>query len=261
MVLFCQVDVTARTESEPAADALLRNILQYVSTWKPLPRRSALYVGDLAGNRHLESAGVALGSYSPGELMGDRVLIVGPGGGQQLARDAAALNKWLQAGGKLLALGLDGTEAEAFLPFKVAMKKVEHIAAYFEPPGIQSPLVGIGPADVHNRDPRTLPLVSGEAVAIGDGVLATAANANVVFCQLVPWQFDPRKQMNLKRTFRRASYLVSRLAANLGIAGSTPVLARFRSPVEAVEAAPRWRDGLYLDVPEEWDDPYRFFRW
>jgi hypothetical protein len=22
-----------------------------------------------------------------------------------------------------------------------------------------------------------------------------------------------------------------------------------------------WLDGLYLDVPEEWDDPYRFFRW
>ena len=25
--------------------------------------------------------------------------------------------------------------------------------------------------------------------------------------------------------------------------------------------APRWLDGLYLDQPEEWDDPYRFFRW
>jgi len=23
----------------------------------------------------------------------------------------------------------------------------------------------------------------------------------------------------------------------------------------------RWREGLYLDVPQEWDDPYRFFRW
>jgi len=23
----------------------------------------------------------------------------------------------------------------------------------------------------------------------------------------------------------------------------------------------RWLRGLYLDVPEEWDDPYRFFRW
>ncbi len=23
----------------------------------------------------------------------------------------------------------------------------------------------------------------------------------------------------------------------------------------------RWLEGFYLDVPEEWDDPYRFFRW
>ncbi|NQU20761.1 MAG: carbohydrate binding domain-containing protein, partial [Candidatus Nealsonbacteria bacterium] len=23
----------------------------------------------------------------------------------------------------------------------------------------------------------------------------------------------------------------------------------------------RWLEGLYLDVPEQWDDPYRFFRW
>jgi hypothetical protein len=23
----------------------------------------------------------------------------------------------------------------------------------------------------------------------------------------------------------------------------------------------RWLDGLYLDVPAEWDDRYRFFRW
>jgi hypothetical protein len=23
----------------------------------------------------------------------------------------------------------------------------------------------------------------------------------------------------------------------------------------------RWVHGLYLDVPGEWDDPYRYFRW
>jgi hypothetical protein len=65
--------------------------------------------------------------------------------------------------------------------------------------------------------------------------------------------------MNLKRTFRRVSYLVSRLAANLGAAGETQVLGRFASPAKAGER--RWLDGLYLDVPEEWDDLYRFFRW
>jgi hypothetical protein len=31
--------------------------------------------------------------------------------------------------------------------------------------------------------------------------------------------------------------------------------------VEASRSEKRWLDGLYLDVPEEWDDPYRFFRW
>jgi hypothetical protein len=261
MVLFCQADVTGRTADEPAADALTRNILQYVAAWKPPPRRKTLYVGDPDGRKHLEAAGLSLTPYAKNELAADRVLIVGRGGGRKLAGDAAALGRWLEEGGHVLALGLDGADAGAFLPSRVEMKKGEHIAAYFEPPGMNSLLAGVGPADVHNRDPRELPLVSGGASVIGNGVLAKAENANVVFCQLVPWQFDPTKQMNLKRTFRRAACLVTRLAANMGAAGSAPVLARIRSPVEASRAEKRWLDGLYLDVPEEWDDPYRFFRW
>ena len=92
-------------------------------------------------------------------------------------------------------------------------------------------------------------------------MLAKVDDANVVLCQLVPWHFDPAKQMNLKRTFRGASRLVTRLAANLGAAPATPLLPRFRTPVDAVRHEQRWLDGLYLDVPAEWDDPYRFFRW
>jgi hypothetical protein len=114
---------------------------------------------------------------------------------------------------------------------------------------------------VLNRDPRTLSPVSGGAAVIGDGVLAKAENADVVFCQLVPWQFDPKKQMNLKRTFRSCSRLATRLAANLGAGGATPILERFRNGVDASRGEKRWLDGLYLDTPEEWDDPYRFFRW
>src|SRR5207248_7788293 len=60
MVLFCQLDVTGRTESEPAADALTRNLLRYVSGWKPRPVRKALYVGAAAGKLHLEAAGLSL---------------------------------------------------------------------------------------------------------------------------------------------------------------------------------------------------------
>ncbi len=261
MVLFCQMDVTGRAESDPAADHLLGNILRYVADWKPAPQRQAVYVGDPAGKTHLESAGFTLKAYADGKLAPNSVLIVGPGGGQALADNAAAFRDWLQAGGRLLAIGIDDAEANGFLPSKVQMTTAEHIAAYFDAPKVGSWLAGISPADVHNRDPRDLPLVTGGATVFGDGVLARMVNVAVVFSQLAPWQFDPTKQMNLKRTFRHIAFLTTRLASNLGVPSSTTLLARFQTPVQNAETEKRWLDSFYLDTPEEWDDPYRFFGW
>jgi hypothetical protein len=172
----------------------------------------------------------------------------------------AEIAAWLKEGGNVLAIGLDQSETDAILPLKVGMKRAEHISAFFEPLGMDSLLEGVSPADVHNRDPREMPLVAAGAQTIGNGVLARAEEANVVFCQLAPWKFA-RTQSNLRRTHRRASFLVSRLLANMGVAGSTPLLDRFSKPVDANESHGRWLDGFYLDEPQEWDDPYRFFRW
>jgi beta-galactosidase len=261
MILFCQMDVTGRTDTEPAAETVARNILQYVSDWKAAPARKAVYVGELAGRRHLESAGIVVDAYENGSLSPDQVLIVGPGAGRTLAANKVVIADWLKAGGNLLAIGLDQQDADAVLPFKVGLTKAEHIAAFFQPLGRNSPFAGVGPSDMHNRDPRELPLITSGATIIGDGVLATATNGNFVFCQLVPWQCDPNKQSNLKRTFRRSSFALARVLGNMGVAGSSPILARFNTPVSAARSEQRWQDGLYLDQPEEWDDPYRFFRW
>jgi hypothetical protein len=260
LILFCQLDVTGRTETDPVAETLTRNILEYVSAWKPAPVRTAIYVGDPAGKRHLESAGFVIASYG-GKLAPNDVLVVGPGGGRAFAPTKVVIADWLKAGGNLLALGLDQQNADALLPNQVNFTNAEHIAAFFEPNGMNSLLKGVGPAEVHNRDPRELSLITSGAMHVGDGVLATAKDANIVFCQLIPWQFDPNKQSNLKRTYRRASFVVTRLLANLGVSSTAPVLERFDTPVDAVKGEKRWLDGLYLDRPEEWDDPYRFFRW
>jgi hypothetical protein len=262
------VDVTGRTEGDPAAGTLTRNLLDYAAAWKPAAVREALYAGDAAGRRHLESAGVAPGSYEGGELTADHTLIVGPGGGSQLVPHAARIGSWLRAGGSLLAIGLDEAEANAFLPFRVSMKGEEHIAAAFAPAEVGSPLTGVSCADTMNRDPRELPLVTGGATVVGNGVLAMGENARVVFCQLAPWEFQWQQPlrsaeapplMNLKRTYRRTSVLVARLLGNLGVGGATPVLSRFSRP--AAPGDKRWLEGMYLDPPEEWDDPYRFFGW
>ncbi len=260
MMLFCQVDITGRTEDDPAAKILAGNILKYVLAWKPAPRRKVMYVGDPAGRQHLKASGIVLTSYDTGSLSTNHVLVVGEGGEKMLAKDAATIADWLKAGGNLLAVWLDEQQANAFLPLKIRTNKAEHISAYFEPTGANSLFAGVGPADVHSREPRKLPLVSAGVNIIGDGVLAKAENFNIIFCQLAPWQFDSRQQ-NVKRTFRRTSFLLTRLLANMGAAGSTPVLERFGSPVDTSQDDKRWLEGLYLDVPEEWDDPYRFFRW
>jgi hypothetical protein len=258
MALFCQMDVNGRTESDPAAEALARNIVRYVSAWKPAARRTAVYAGDAAGKTYLESMGVAVTSYAGGALSAGQTLVVGQGGSQSLAAHAAEIAQWVKAGGKVLAIGLDEKEANAFLPVKVSTVSQEHIAAYFAPFGAESAFAGISPAEVHNRDPRKMALVSKGASVVGDGVLASSEN--VVFCQMVPWQFQYNgENMNVKRTFRRVSCLASRLLGNMGVAAQSPLLARFSRPVDEKEK--RWLEGLYLDQPEEWDDPYRFFRW
>jgi hypothetical protein len=138
-----------------------------------------------------------------------------------------------------LTIGLDESEANAFLPFKIGTKKTEHIASSFGPFEAGSLFAGVGPADVHNRDPRDFPLLTTGASKIGDGILGRAAGVNVVFCQLVPWQFDHGGKPNIKRTFRRASYLVSRLLANMGVSGATPILDRFSTPVPAAHSQRR----------------------
>ena len=192
MVLLCQMDVTGRTEADPAADRLLRSMLRYAAEWKPAPVRQAVYVGEPEGKEHLQWAGIAVDDYEGGELPPDQVLVVGPGGGEGLAGNANVA-AFLKAGGHALCLGLDEAQANAFLPTKIGMAPAEHINAFFEPAGVDSLLAGVSPADVHCRAPRELPIVTSGADVIGNGVLAKAHDANVVLCQLVPYHLTAAK--------------------------------------------------------------------
>ena len=142
------------------------------------------------------------------------------------------------------------------------MKKEEHISAFFEPFGADSLLAGVGPADVYDAAADALPLVTGGADVVGDGVLAKAHDANLVFFQLPPYavRITRPDQFNLKRTYRRTAFVMTRALANLGVVGSTPLLSRFSSPVTA-KADERWTNGLYVDKVVDWDDPYRSFNW
>jgi hypothetical protein len=261
MILVCQLDVTGRTEPEPAAERLVTNMIAHVAGWKPAPSFTALYAGDEDGFRHLTAAGVNVSSFGGALPTRGQVLVVGPNAGEKLEKMASELAGWLKGGGRLLAIGLDEPAARSLLPVPVRMERKEHIGTYFEALDARSPFAGVGPADLHDRDARTRPLLAGGATIVGDGVLGNTGQGRVAFLQIVPWEYDRQGTPNVKRTFRRASFVVSRMLANMEVTSTTPIVERFAAPVADPGKERRWESGLYLDQPEEWDDPYRFFRW
>ena len=71
---------------------------------------------------------------------------------------------------------------------------------------------------------------------------------------------DPQNTRSARPLYRRPAFIVAIVGlANLGAGGVTPVLERFHTPLRGGEK--RWLEGLYVDTPEEWDDPYRYFGW
>ena len=259
VVIFCQLDVSNREELEPTAQTLVSNILKYADGWRPTPRRKAHYAGNAAGKEHLGKTGIVAKPYEGGALGKDDVLVVGPGVGQALTEHAAAIGKFVKQDGNILAIGLSQQEANSFLPFKVAMKPAEHVAAWFPAPDRASLFAGINPAGLHSREPRRLSLLVGnaEVEVLGNGILAKAKNSNVVFCQMVPWTYNLPDQHNLKTSYRHSTELVNRLLGNMQVRGTTTLLSRFATPSNK-KSVPK---ELYVDKPVEGDDPYRQAGW
>ncbi|MEP6754093.1 MAG: hypothetical protein ABJA67_01225 [Chthonomonadales bacterium] len=257
IVIFCQMDVSGRTEQEPAAALLVKNILRYASSWKATPLISARYVGFYGGEAQLKAAGFDVNRATRQSAKSREVIIVGPG--RTTPSAGPSIKSEIGDGTQVMVVGLSEAEINALFPNKVKATPAEHVASYFESGKTGTWLEGISSADVHNRTATKIPLVTTAPEIVSDGVLARASGSSVVVCPLAPWQFDPTK-MGEKRTFRRFSYLLSRLLANMGVASTSPILDNFIKPTTN-GGERRWLSGLYLDVPDEWDDPYRFFPW
>ena len=74
-----------------------------------------------------------------------------------------------------------------------------------------------------------------------------------------PWFFTwPTEQYNVRRTYRRASFVAARLLANMGVSGETPLLSRFATPASGEARESVLRNGDFrlvtesAGVPDHW---------
>jgi hypothetical protein len=250
-IIFCQLDVTGRTETEPAAQRLLLNLCKYLDGAAPPRPRKVVYAGGDEGAKLLKDMEVRFEPLAAQALDETALLVLGP-------RPPAipALANSVEKGVNVLCLGLSDADFTALLPGELKVKVAPTVPSLVE--RLDAPaLVGISNAELHWRTLLEVPALE-PAGDNGNEALRVLSRGRgtIVLCQAAPWVFDYTRKPYVRTTFRRNSFLVSRLLANLGATfGSAINVAR--DPGQPAATAPNW----YVQRPVAEDDPFRYYRW
>ncbi|MBN1676062.1 MAG: hypothetical protein JXR37_33770 [Kiritimatiellae bacterium] len=255
-VIFCQLDVSGRTQADPVAARVLRNLLVYAATAPEIELADACYVGEPA-------LGALLGKLG---LRGDgrEIAIIGPGA--EPDRAAAAL----AAARTVIGVGLDQAALKPYVPVALAGEPRGVLQTVFrEPPS--GVLAGLGNSEFHWRGRRPATVLT--AVPAGwrlqaDGLVAegSADGKRYVLVQFNPELLDPSRPHHTyaRPSYKRACTALSRILANAGVRLEAPLAQRLRAPLPPdadVANSRRWLDSYYADEPSKNDDPYRFRKW
>jgi len=251
-IIFCQMDITGRTEEEPAARKLCANLLNYLENAVAVVHRPVIVAGECQVAPLLKDLCISAQPYTGQALKSGDLLVVGPGAKGLPA--SGALKVSVEDGLNILCLGLNGDELNVVLPGEVKVRDLPAIPSLIEK--FNDPVLsGISNAELHWKTLLTLPAMetsgpdSNQILRIirkGRGV--------VVICQSAPWMFDYVRKPYVRTTYRRSSYLAARLLANLGAASQSPLELSGGAGID-------FRSALYIQHPVAEDDPYRYYRW
>ncbi len=206
-VIFCQFDVSGRTESDPEAMELVRSMLLRLDGSQPNPALTTYYAGDARGSDLLKQLNIRF-SPVPDKLPDDALLVIGPGA--KLTGVAEAVERGLS----VLAIGLDKAELEWHFPGYFQAEPGKFFSDYVDNLPLTKEFSGISNSELHWR--VELPMASFDARSPGGRALQVhhAGRGTVVAVQIAPWMIEEKEQA-YRTTRRRTQFLVSRLLHNL----------------------------------------------
>lgn len=256
LVILCQLEVSGRTESDPAARKLLDNLVQYgLSTGVP-EARTLHYAGGDDAFAWLSNCGMKPIRYRGQPLgKGDVLVVGGPAGGLV---DAKSL---LAAGAHVVALGLVMKDSAQLAGGLLTFKNETRIPSFVESFD-HAALRGVGNEDLYWRG--ELPFAG---IAPGAGVgnealraLTVDGGGTLVMLQVGPWAFHGAGQGYFRKSERRSAYVVSQLLRNLGAQQECGFLANLEQPGRPTHVAlpPLWKgktDPEALGRDAKWFDP------
>ncbi|MBD3175642.1 MAG: hypothetical protein GF320_10715 [Armatimonadia bacterium] len=206
--MLCQLDLEARTDTDPVARELARRMVDHALTVVPDPRaESTVYLGGPQGEAALFRIGLVYESVDSLPDSGLAVL------GEEHGVSDDALRTFLAAGGRALILPLNEE-----LPLGLTTTATATPGSLLPPMWREAR--GLSASDLRLRVDVELPLLAGtDGAEIGaDGLLARIAEGegSAVAIAALPDHLDTRRRMYLRYSAWRLERTLCQILANLG---------------------------------------------
>ena len=234
-VVLCTLDLEDHVGSDPAAKRMAEHVVDYAVHSPLSPRASkVVYLGGATGAAWLDKTGVSCQKSDTLDTSAGLVLI-----GPDATVDAAALNSYLEQGGKVFFLPRQQADGALSTTLKTAPDQFAGSLSAPDWPEAR----GLSASDLRWRcyaETNTYPyLLRGGADIGADGLLGrkVVGKGVAIFCQVDPDILNANVKTYMRYTRWRATRTVSQLLANLG--ASFTVDNRFFHPLTIVDRPDR----------------------
>jgi len=227
-IVFSQLDLSGRTEQDPAAERFLMNLVTYSASAKNAPERIAVYRGGKKGAELMKFLNIPIvKSASTAEKT---VLVLGELPAEKLSAYKNELADFVKQGGTVFSLAKNADAFNAnWTPFPVSARKRTINQTLIGKP-VEPLLAGLGSADFlwkGNVEFTSLENLPQNAFRLETGIFAKVpfGKGCYVFCQADPAIFgDVERDHWLKDSKRITERTIRTLLTNLGVKMPEPRL-------------------------------------
>jgi len=222
-IIFCQLDVTGRTENDPVALQIVKNIIKYLEKSSFEQTRTVYYDGNKDGENLLSALGVKFSNLNNHEKItpANSLIVIGP------HSKSSSLKDLVYQGANLITIGLDEKTISNILPNTVKMEHFTGFSSIMENMTAKE-LNGISNSELHFRGKFSFDAFTEKDLSSVEMLkIMKIGNGSVALVQIAPWNIDYITKPYQRTTYRRNCFLISRLLANFHATMMSPLLANF----------------------------------
>lgn len=219
VILFSQLDLSGRTETEPAAQNLLATLLKHLDEARPEKTRTVWHSGSAALSGQLAALRIPSRKLDAAKLKSDDLLLLDPEG-----TVPADLAERISRGLHVMTFGMSGTELQKLLP-GLKTESGSHFSDFCD---LNAPeFAGLSNSDLHFRWQQEFDAFPADSKGGRTLEFRKVGKGGILMMQLPPWKIDGNEYA-LRSSRRRADFTMNRLLMNLKAPSESGFTAMFR---------------------------------